>query len=54
MGGLGTLASTGLTQTHVGFTFEPLAMVGAAVLLVAVVATALRLGWRRNKVLNSR
>jgi hypothetical protein len=37
-----------------GFTFEPLAMVGAAIVLVAIGAAALRLGWRRKKALNSR
>jgi hypothetical protein len=44
----------GFAVTLVGFTFRPIAMVGAAIVLVAIGAVALRLGWRRKKVLNSR
>jgi hypothetical protein len=48
------LAFTGFGVTLVGLTFGPLAIVGIAVALIAIGATTLRLGWRRNKALNSR
>ena len=54
MGRFGSLASTGFAVTFAGFTWGPLAIVGAAFALIAIGAVALRLGWRRNKELNSR
>jgi hypothetical protein len=54
VGSYGSLASTGFAVTLAGFTMGPLAMVGAAIALIAIGAIALRLGWRRNKALNSR
>jgi hypothetical protein len=54
MGSYGSLASTGFAVTLAGFTLGPIALVGAAIALVAIGALALRLGWRRNRSLNSR
>jgi hypothetical protein len=54
VGSYGSLASTGFAVTLAGFTFGPVAMVGAAIALIAIGATALRLGWRRKRDLNSR